>query len=184
MPATHRNSHMKFFLRTEVSSVINLQLKNIKIYSQQDLTSVESKTKRSGISTKTTPATVDLLATMVCRILTSPPTPSCNPPNPPRSYSSSITSGSWKHQLYNDMWSLCRLQAERPCTQCSAVVSAVNNFSSRQPSLSSDYQNKPGQPRPRSLRMSLSLKCSSDICCNLFRRQQDLQMIFLILLVQ
>ena len=30
MPATHRNSHMKLLLRTEVSSVINLLLKNIK----------------------------------------------------------------------------------------------------------------------------------------------------------
>ena len=72
----------------------------------QDLISVELKTRLSGISTKTTPATVDLQVTTVCPILTSPPTLWCNPSNPPRSYSSSITSGSWKHQRYK-MWSLC-----------------------------------------------------------------------------
>ena len=31
MPATHRNSHMKFFLRTEASSEIIIQLKIITI---------------------------------------------------------------------------------------------------------------------------------------------------------
>lgn len=171
MPATHRNSPMTCFLPTE------------------DLISVELKTKQSGIWTKTTPATVDLQVTMVCPIPTSRPTLWCNPSHPPGSYSSSITSGSWKHQPYN-MWSLCadcRLQAGRPCAQCSAVVS-VPVQSMIFAAASRHYlqtikttQASPGQP---GLRMSLRLKCSSDICCNLFRRQQDLQMIFLILLVQ
>ena len=44
----------------------------------QDLISEELKTRLSGISTKTTPATVDLQVTMAWPTLTSPLTLSCN----------------------------------------------------------------------------------------------------------
>ena len=66
MPATHRNSPMKCFLPTEVSSEIFLtKAEKYNNFYFQDLISVELKTKQSGISTKTTPATVDLQVTMV-----------------------------------------------------------------------------------------------------------------------
>ena len=159
MPATHRNSPMKCFLPTEASSEIFLtKAEKYNNFYFQDLISVELKTKQSGISTKTTPATVDLQVTTVCPTLTSPPTLSCNPSNPQGSYSSSITSGSWKHQPYQYVvkLELCTLQTAGRTTLCSimpcSIVSAVKDFCSRQPSLSSDTiktaQASPGSTHP------------------------------------
>ena len=184
---------MKCFLPTEVSSEIFLKLSSeqYKNLLFQDLISGELRTKRSGISTRTTPATVDLQVTMVYPILTSPPTLSCNPSNPPQSYSSSITSRQDHENINIVICEACvLLQTAGRTTLCSILqCSSPSQCSQRflQPPaviIFRHNQNNPGQPRLHSPRMSLRLKCSSDICCNLFRRQQDLQMIFLILLVQ